>query len=187
MPTEIELKVKVEDLNPTRQRLRDLSAVYQGQVLELNRFFDTRSSALIGKKRGLRLRTNTNQATKEQTHIITYKGPREPGPLKRREEIEITVDDAASAIQLLEALGFAITLSFEKRRESWTLAGCKVELDELPRLGTFVEVEGPSDAEVLAACAQLKLDDRPTVVESYAKMLARELDKNPSPDRFIRF
>ena len=41
---------------------------------------------------------------------------------------------------------------------SWKLGGCTVELDELPHLGTFVEIEGPSEAAILKVRDQLQLD-----------------------------
>ena len=94
---------------------------------------------------GLRLRTNHDSATGTETHIITWKGPRQPGALKSREEVELTVTDPADAALLLEKLGYVKVLTFEKRRQSWQLGGCKVELDELPLLGSFVEVEGPGE------------------------------------------
>src|SRR5439155_26546781 len=97
---------------------------------------------------GLRLRRNRDESTGEDTYVITFKGPVAAGDLKVREEIELTVDSRRNTIDLLARLGYRVELSFEKRRETWTLDGCKVELDELPQIGRFCEVEGPDEATV---------------------------------------
>src|SRR5690606_38713671 len=114
------------------------------QVMETNLFFDTPDRSLQSADRGLRLRVNRNIDTDECSIVITHKGPRREGAFKARQETELRVGDADDAAALLEALGFVRTLTFEKRRERWELDGCGVELDELPRIGSFVEIEGSS-------------------------------------------
>jgi adenylate cyclase class IV len=47
-----------------------------------------------------------------------------------------------------------------------------VELDELPQLGTFIEIEGPSAAKVMACRKKLGLADEPMIPESYVAMVA---------------
>jgi adenylate cyclase class 2 len=118
---------------------------------------------------------------------VTYKGPRAPGPIKKREEIEVAVDDPGHATKLFESLGYSITLSFEKRRETWKLNDCTVELDELPVLGTYVEIEGPSEASVLAIRSQLGLDDHPTITDPYIALLEAELSRTGSASRVVKF
>src|SRR5687768_3995745 len=163
MPVEIEAKMAVPDLDVVRARLRELGAQRAGRNLETNTFFDTEDRSLLAADEGLRLRRNLNVDTHADEHVITYKGPRQHGLLKSRDEVEVTVGSSEDASQLLERLGFVRMLSFEKRRESWKLGGCKVELDELPYIGSFVEVEGPGEQPVLAVREQLGLGDRPMV------------------------
>ena len=187
MAVEIELKVKVRGHDELRQRLRDVGASLAGKVLERNIFFEISDHSLTKADRGLRLRTSTNQQAGECRHILTYKGPRQPGALKRREELELRVEDANDARALLEALGFRIDLEFEKRRESWMLECCRVELDELPELGTFVEVEGPSEADVLAVQQRLGLAELPLIRESYARLVAHHLKSRAVPKAILCF
>src|SRR5688572_16129526 len=130
MPVEIEAKMSVPDLSLVRARLKDLGAEPAGQNLETNTFFDTEDRSLLAADEGLRLRHNQNKESGADEHIITYKGPRQHGKLKSRDEVELTVANSQDASELLERLGFVRMLSFEKRRESWKLGGCKVELDE---------------------------------------------------------
>lgn len=175
MPVEIEIKLKVDDSTAVRETLKSLGAVPLGEVLETNIFLDTSDRALLSADCALRVRCNRPLADAKEKLIITYKGPREEGPVKRREEIEVVVDGMNQAIALLERLGFQETLCFEKRRESWQFEQCTIELDEMPALGGFVEIEGPTEAAVAAAQARLGLSDLQPLPESYADLVTRHL------------
>ena len=187
MPVEIEAKMSVPDLDVVRAKLRELGAEPVGKTLETNTFFDTEDRSLLAADEGLRLRRNLNVDTNVDEHVITYKGPRQHGLLKSRDEVEVIVGNSDDASQLLERLGFVRMLSFEKRRESWKLGGCKVELDEVPYLGTFVEVEGPGDQPVLAVREQLGLADRPIVKSSYIALLMGYLQERGLNRRVVTF
>src|SRR5215207_461186 len=125
MPVEIEAKMSVDSHDPVRARLREVGARSAGSHFEVNTFFDTEDRSLLAADEGLRVRLQRDDATGEVRHIITWKGPRQPGPLKSREELELEVDGADAAARLLEKLGYLRSLSFEKRRESWEFANCK--------------------------------------------------------------
>jgi len=157
MPIEIEAKLKVDSHDPTRQRLRTIGAAPLGTWLETNTFFDGEDRSLLAADRGLRLRSARDVNTKTTTYTLTYKGPRMHGPLKSREEQEVIVGGAPETIALLGCLGYGPVISFEKRRESWKLESCRVELDELPFLGYFVEIEGSSEKAVMRVREQLGL------------------------------
>jgi adenylate cyclase class 2 len=187
MPLEIEVKIKLSDHAAVRERLRELGAKLVGNVLETNTFFDTPTRSLLKEDRGLRLRTNKNLASGQSTHIITYKGPRAPGAVKKREEIEVSVGNPSEAMSLFEALGYSVTLSFEKRRETWQLDDCTIELDDLPRLGTYLEIEGPSEDSVLALRSKVNLDGLPTITEPYVALLEAELARSGTASRMIKF
>jgi adenylate cyclase, class 2 len=177
MSTEVEAKYRVEGHAQVRQRLAEASARPAGRVLEANTFFDWPDGSLRREDRGLRIRTtrpiddrNNLLADGPQRTTLTYKGPRQPGKWKIRQEIELVVDDAAAAKAFLEALGMQPTLTFEKRRESWELGGCAVELDELPHLGPFVEIEGADEA-IARVSQMLGLAERPTEKNTYSTLL----------------
>jgi adenylate cyclase class 2 len=187
MPLEIEAKLKVEDLSVIRDRLTAAGAARVGSVLETNVFFDTEDRSLLSADQGLRLRQTIDAASGQKEFIVTFKGPRLPGMLKRRREIEVGVDAFEATIDLLEALGFRRVLTFEKRRESWTLDACKIELDELPLLGTFVEIEGPSETHVVKAQDKLRLSDHPMVKASYIVMLVTLLRERGDSGRSVTF
>jgi adenylate cyclase class 2 len=118
---------------------------------------------------------------------MTFKGPRQHGQLKSRDETEVTIGDFDAAAALLGCLGFTRVLSFEKRRASWSLGGCRVELDEVPYLGVFVEIEGPREDAVLKVREMLQLSDRPMVRASYIAMLMTYLQERGDPTRDVTF
>jgi adenylate cyclase class 2 len=187
MPLELEAKMKVDDLAAVRRRLRECGATENGDLLEVNTFFDTPDRSLLKRDSGLRLRTASSLWQKQSRHVLTFKGPRQDRAFKARREIEFEVSDSALAREFLEALGFAVELSFEKRRQVWSLNDCEVVLDELPLLGTFVEIEGPSSDSIQAARAALQLADSPLINDSYIAMLVDYCRKHAITDRVIRF
>ena len=187
MPTEIEIKVKVEEHEGVRGRLREVGAERVGTVLETNRIFDSGDGSLHRAGKALRVRSSVDVETKKAAHVMTFKGPRKPGPLKVREELEVEVEDGEKAAAILRAMGYVVTLAFEKRRESWRLEPCKIELDELPHLGCFVEIEGPDERVILATRRELGLDTRPSITEAYVGLLMDELRSRGRREREIRF
>ena len=187
MAVEIEAKMTVESFDPVRARLRSAAAAGPVEHFEVNTFFDTEDRSLLAADEGLRLRLDRDVAAVTEKYVITYKGPRQPGPLKSREEVEVEVSDSAAAVQLLERLGYLRTLSFEKRRESWNLDNCKVELDEVPHLGRFVEVEGPDEQSVMRVREKLGLSSRPIVKSSYIALLMSHLQERGLTTRTVTF
>ena len=187
MSVEIEAKMAVENHAAVRAKLQECGAKRHGLFIETNTFFDTDDRSLMAADKGLRLRLNRNAETGEEDHIVTYKGPRQPGALKSREEVELAVEGSAEITKLFESLGFAKTISFEKRRESWLLENCKVELDELPFLGSYVEIEGPNEASIFRLRQTLGLADRPPIKYGYVAMLTGYLQERGKTMRDIRF
>jgi adenylate cyclase class 2 len=184
---EIEAKLKVNDLSVVRQRLEAIGGCLRSNVLESNMFFDTEDRALLAKDQGLRVRHTLNRSSHEETTTITFKGPRRQGTLKSREERELKVGSVKDATSLLEALGYARVLTFQKRRESWLVKECDVELDELPYLGVYVEIEGPSEAAVLEVREMLQLSDRPLIRASYVALLMTHLQERNLNERVVIF
>lgn len=187
MAVEIEAKLRFDDLDLIRERLGTSAAALARRVLETNIFFDTEDRSLLAADEGLRLRVNRDLESGSEDVIITYKGPRQHGQLKSREETELSVASAIDAATLLEKLGYSRVLTFEKRRESWRLDECHVELDELPYLGTFVEIEGPNEETVLSVKRKLGLADLANVKASYIAMLMTHLQEHGIANRVIRF
>ncbi len=193
MPIEIEAKIKVSDHDEIRERIRAVGGEHLSDVIETNTFFDTPDQKLRNADNGLRLRQKKTlngprgQDSGRTSYIITFKGPAQPGPLKQREELETEVSDGPAAAAIIERLGYGMRLTFEKKRQSWTVQNCQVELDELPLLGTFLEIEGPDAASVESVRAALGLANEGLVRSGYSSLLVKELERTRDANRVVRF
>ncbi len=171
MALEIEAKLRVEALDPVRHRLQSLGAAPLGVVLETNEIFDRDDGSLRAMGCGLRIRSTLEDGTGRQAATLTFKGPIALGKFKTREEQEVEVSDAAATSRILRGLGFIRMLWYQKRRESWTLDECRVELDEPPHIGLFVEIEGPGETAIAAVRDKLGLQTAIHETASYVRML----------------
>jgi adenylate cyclase class 2 len=160
---EIEAKVRVKDPVALRASLSSAGATFEGRVLERNWLYDHPERTLARADKLLRLRQDRRVS-------LTFKGPRHQSEYKKREELEIEFPDASSATSLLKAVGFVMWFYYEKMRETWRLGSSEVVLDELPSLGLFVEIEGPTEAEIEEVVRKLKLP-RDYITSTYVEML----------------
>lgn len=158
---EIEVKFMVHDLQGVEDRLKVQGAALTApRIRETNLRFDYPDGSLTHAGRVLRLRHDANA-------VMTYKGPARPGEsVSIRQEIEFQVSDFEAALHLLEALGYVVSIVYEKFRTTYHLGGLTVALDEMP-FGTFVEIEGPDSAQIEEAAARIGLDWQARSTASY--------------------
>ena len=165
---EVEVKFRTADRHALRQRLIASGAVpHHPRIFERNIRYDNGWDGLMRKGQLLRLRQDA--ATR-----LTFKGPA-PQPegteVKIREELEVTVDDFATADRLLRRLGFEPRQVYEKYRETFRLGEVEIVLDELP-FGDFVELEGPEPA-LRETADLLGLDWARRILDTYLMLMAR--------------
>lgn len=184
MARELEAKFKVASLAAVRAALDSAGAEPLGEQVEVNHMLDRPTDPLAGRDCALRVRERRLPHGGVLPAQLTYKGPAQAARFKSREELEIHVDDAAGALEILKRIGFTETLVYEKRRESWRLNDCRVELDELPGLGCFVEIEGPSEAALDASAGLLGLAGVPHVAGSYVHLLLAQGGGEPGTRAF---
>ena len=158
---EIEAKFLLSNPTALEERLKELDAeLVQPRVHELNLRFDTADGALTKNYRVLRLRRDARVR-------LTYKGPALQGEdVSVRREIEFKVDDFDAARSFLEALGYVVSIMYEKFRTVYHLDGLEVTLDEMP-YGHFSEIEGPDADRIKAMARKVGLNWEARCVESY--------------------
>ena len=168
---ELEAKFYLVDLGGLQKTLEGLDAILvQPRTYERNLRFDTPEGVLTQSAQVLRLRQDT-------ANRLTYKGPGEvQDGVSARTEIEFTVGDFDNAQALLEALGYQVSMIYEKYRAIYDLNGVLVTLDEMP-FGCFAEIEGPDGASIQNVCNQLGLMWDLRTLQSYA-MLFQIVKKN---------
>ncbi len=170
------MKIKLSDSEVPNvvRKLEELGFRRVREVVEEDIYFnyskDLRAIRdFVKRDEALRLRKEDGKAR------LTYKGPREGGKVKAREEIEVSVDDPNAMIAILERVGFEVAASVVKRRVEFTSkeGNVKVCLDEVKDLGTFLEVEviNGSEEDVLKIVEQLGLKGRQLLAKSYLEML----------------
>ena len=200
MPEEIEAKIRIGDPEAFRRRMAARARSAGETVFEVNRLFDDAAASLRGRGSALRVREEFRLPDRVRLRtILTFKGPPAAGPVKRRPEFELQVEAAEPLVAILEALGLSEAFRYEKRRTHfppervlparWALrpgtsdirartghgGACEVVLDEVPHLGWFTEIEGPTEEAVLAELADLGFADAPLIRASYIRLLREHL------------
>ncbi len=185
MALEIELKLKVDSLQPIAQRLKQLGAEFAGDFIQTDSYYDDSKDSLVNSDRCLRIRKHRNGGS--EVIELTYKGARENHRFKTRREIGLKVEKAEELAHLFGELGYRERLTFEKKRSLWEFADCKVALDELPLLGKFVEIEGPNDTLIENAQKQLSLEHLSHIPQSYAHLMEEAVKKTGIKKKRITF
>ncbi|MGA1979670.1 MAG: class IV adenylate cyclase [Sedimentisphaerales bacterium] len=183
MNIEIEAKLKVDSLEEVERKLIESGAEFRQEQLQIDNYFDDANKTLTKADRCLRLRRLL--VGKNERFFLTYKGTKEKNEFKKRQEIEIEVGDGDSAEKLLLLLGYNKVLVFEKKRRVWRFSGCEVALDELPLLGSFVEIEAPDGEKIADVQRNLGLSDLPPILESYASLMEKKLRQLGKKDKEV--
>ena len=159
---EREAKFYISDLPALETQLQQAGAVLvQPRTHEINLRFDTPNGTLTRNAQVLRLRRDT-------ANRLTFKGPqRVRNGVGERVEIEFTVGEFDNAQKLLEALGYQISMIYEKYRTIYDLDGTLVTLDHMP-FGDFAEIEGSDGSSIRAVCERIGLLWEARTLQSYA-------------------
>jgi adenylate cyclase class 2 len=173
MNIEIEAKLKVDSLEEVKRKLIEAGAEFGQEQLQTDYHLDDANEALQKTDRCLRLRRQ--MVNNSERFFLTYKGAKEKSSFKKRQEIEIEITDGDAVLDLLSALGYEKVLTIEKKRLTWHIGGCVVALDELPLIGSFVEIEGPDEQKITEVQKSLGLSRSPHIKKSYAALIKTKL------------
>jgi adenylate cyclase class 2 len=155
---EVEVKIRIDDIEVLRARLGRAGAKMHRRVLEQNALFDTAEASVRRSGRVLRLRIETPVSRDRKPNgklrgILTSKAPvprtansrASQSRYKERLEREVIVLTPNDLRARLLGLGFRPRFRYEKYRTSYRLPGVHIELDETP-VGTYLELEGTPQA-----------------------------------------
>jgi adenylate cyclase class 2 len=143
MSFEVELKFRVDELGRVARMLRDSGASLGPAVNLVDLYLAHPERDFAATDEAFRLRSIG------KSNRITYKGPKQAGLVKTREEIELGFEPGERALeamtQLFLRLGFRAVARVEKQRATCEtiVRGCPmvISLDDAGPLGCFVEVE----------------------------------------------
>jgi predicted adenylyl cyclase CyaB len=142
---EVELKAVITDLAETRKRAEKAGArlTYEGRLVD--RRYDIESRELADRDEVLRVRRYESGGSAKT--YLDWKGRTETqGPYKIREEISTLVDDFAATEQILDKVGFVVTMEIDRYIAQYELGDATIRFETYPRMDVLVEVEGTPDA-----------------------------------------
>lgn len=158
MGIEIEKKYRIDKKTVVEMtgKLGELGAEFRYENFEEN--YLHRGGLLDGRAAVLRVRKTDSRA------ILTYKEKiQHETEFKQQIEFETEVSDVVAIENIIEKLGYKLSVVYEKHRKAWGLGGTEVVLDELP-FGYYMEIEGEIEnileVEKLLGADQLEQETR---------------------------
>lgn len=142
---EVELKSVVDDVAVRRAQVEAAGGrlVYLGRLLD--RRYDFPDRSLTIRDHVLRLRIYESGDARKA--MLDWKGEtRYEHGFKVREEISTPADDADALTQILEMLGFVVTMEVDRQIAQYELSSAIVRFEEYPEMDALVEVEGSHEA-----------------------------------------
>ncbi|MFF5228342.1 class IV adenylate cyclase [Dactylosporangium sp. NPDC000521] len=164
---EVESKHPVPDPDALVTRLETLGFRAAPPQEQLDEYYDTPDGRLRAQDLVARLRVTGATAT------AGFKGPRTHAPdgTNHRIEVEFPSPDPAGVRAAFADQGLQLVWRLAKRRREFRRDDLVVAVDELPRLGTYAEFEGPP-ARIAAARGQVADLIGPAETRNYAELAA---------------
>ena len=149
MNLEVELKFRLPDAQTIEAQLRTRGAVEQSSVSHSDRYFNHPSRDFRTTDEAFRIRSVGT------SNYLTYKGAVIGNRAKTRHEIEVGIDDGTDAAtkidEMARLLGFRFVREVRKHRRNlsleWDGHHFELAIDEVPPLGTFLEIELIADSD----------------------------------------
>ncbi len=180
---ETEVKFHLNDLPAVRERLLAAGASgHKPRLYERNVRFDTAEESLLAEDVLLRLRQDT---AVRLTLKIPPTSSQESLQVKVMQEQEVSVSDFDTMSAILERLGYAPVQVYEKYRETFTLDGIEIVLDELP-YGDFIELEG-DEATIRRLADRLGLDWDKRILTNYLALMGQLIQHHKLPFTDLTF
>ena len=145
---ETELKALVPELAAVRRRVESAGGrmTFSGRLED--RRYDRSDLSLAAVDHVLRLRVYRDASGSVSRASLDWKGPSSTsGTYKQREELNSDVaGDPDQLGQILDRLGFRITMQIDRAIWQYELEGAIVRFEQYPRMDDLVEVEGTPEA-----------------------------------------
>jgi len=175
---ELEVKARVDDPAALERAIGAAGAALEFRGAMTDRRFD-REGALAARDEVVRLREYA-PGDGAGYGVLGWKGPSTTrGDYRHRAELELRVEDASAALELLRRLGFAETLRIDRRVAVYRLGGATLRLEWYPEMDVLIEVEG-DPAAIERAVAATGLDrgrflaaSLPSFVDAYERRTGR--------------
>ena len=167
MPVNIEIKAYCSDLQRAAEILYENNAHFKGKDHQVDTYFKVDSGRLKLREGNI------------ENNLIFYKRADMAGPKKSDVILHPTGDNNSIKDILEEVLGIKVVV--DKQRDIYFIGNVKFHLDEVKKLGTFIEIEaigeeGEED-ELNQQCKYfmdlLHIKDEDLIVVSYSDLLLK--------------
>ena len=173
MLKEIEVRFRIRE-KKTACRIEDrcrMTAAIPVKHYIRDEYYDTLDRQLRSVNLTVRIRKTSNST------ILVVKGPNITNTygFRHRIELELEVTNYDSLLEQLTSKELVMNMVIEKVRTEYVIDKCNIAIDEIPFIGSFVEIEGPNTGAIDMVRKQLELSDSMIVIDSYRELLEKEL------------
>ena len=155
MNVEIEIKVKIFDVNELREKIKKEAKLVK-TIHQVDEYYGPPHKVFFKENpkendEYLRIRTQENKK------IIGYYKVIDAG--NHSEEYEVDIGDAKIMKEILKKLDFISVVTVDKKREVYEVDGFELCIDSVKDLGNFLEIEAKKDfgspEKSIAGCKKL--------------------------------
>jgi adenylate cyclase class 2 len=175
---EVEVKVRLDDLGPLKEKLIERGAVFDPAVVQNDTYFKQRGTFEDGQVQGpgnviFRIRDMGGRFSMTSKELTEVRGA--------WKEYETEITNPEHTRKILESTGLVEVFCINKRREIGKLGEFSLCLDEVEGLGRFMEVEliseesdGPRD-RIIAFLKGLGFTDKDIETRGYGEIIGEKL------------
>lgn len=180
MSHEIEIKLKVPDMDGEIQKIQSLGAkLINDFEFEDNIILDLKDHSL-GKKIVLRIRKYGNKSTVTLKENISRESK-----YKERLELEARVENSDILKEIFQKLGFHVVYRYQKYRAFYEWKGLHIYCDKTP-IGDFLELEGKKE-DIDKAALSLGYTQKDYINVSYLAYHQQHLERKGLPTEDMLF
>lgn len=134
---------------------------------QLDEYFDTPDGQLKAQDLVVRIRSHGDRQT------IALKSPRVelPSGMTNRIELEFLAAEGEQVHTQLLKKGLTPNEAAEKERWTFVYHDCEIVLDRLPFIGSFIEIEGPSEEAINNIASMLQLTSHKIISQNYGELM----------------
>lgn len=182
-----ELEIKIQIYSEEHfQAIYDSCVKLFGQpknhVRQLDEYYDTPDGQLKKQDLVIRIRSNGRKKT------IALKSPRMelPSGATNRIELEFMSAEGEQVHEQLQNQGLTPNEAAEKERWTFIHNESEIVLDKLPFIGSFIEIEGPSENAIQEIVSLLNLSSCRVVRQNYGELMIAKFRELQLPLSNIR-
>ncbi|MFQ5833019.1 MAG: class IV adenylate cyclase [Candidatus Thorarchaeota archaeon] len=184
---EVEVKIPVGNLEQLGDSLEHIGAERLNSETQIDTYYDHPCRAFQQTDEAIRLRSRIPYSRRSSEPVdesrplyeLTYKGSKFDPSSKTRVELSVGLDELDIAKSILTHLGFKPVAEIVKKRVFYSLDDLTLSLDDIERVGEFLELERvvtskneiePVRAKMFQILIKLGLDPEASIRESYLEL-----------------